>query len=315
MRYLKVLAPLSAALLSACGGSDGGSSVVAAPAPTPITGVSSHVIASFAAPWSLAFLPDGRLLVTERPPTSGVINPTALGAIRLVSRSGTVSMPIAGLPRNVGMLDVLLSPAYARTGIVYVSFMERTPRAARIGRGADDARVDPAGLAVARLRLTLDAGGGATFDHAKVIWRQTKVVSLPGSGEPGGRMTFSPDGRYLFVSAGDRQEFEPAQALDNTIGKIIRIYPDGAIPSDNPFVATAGAKPEIWSLGHRNPYGLAFDVAGRLWENEMGPQGGDELNLITAGANYGWPNVSYGDNYDGPRSPDRAPATAMRWRR
>ena len=152
-----------------------------------------------------------------------------------------------------------------------------------------------------------------------VLWRQApKIVSLPGSGEPGGRMAFSPDGRYLFVTAGIRQEFAPAQDLAGTLGKIIRLNADGSVPGDNPFSGKAGALPEIWTLGHRNAYGLAFDASGRLWSSEQGPRGGDEFNAVVAGGNYGWPNVSNGDHYDGGVIPDHTPgdgflAPAVSW--
>ena len=235
-------------------------------------------------------------------------NPTETGSLRLVSPTGTVSDPIGGLPVNIGLLDVKLDPGYATNSLVYVSFMERDPGAPRVGRNAADAGVDPSGLALARGKLRFTASG-AYIDNATVIWRQApKIVSYVGSGEPGGRIAFSPDGRYLFLTAGDRQELDSDLlfALDNTLGKIIRIYPDGTIPSDNPYRAREGAKPEIWSIGHRNAYGLAFDSSNRLWGNEMGPKGGDELNRVEAGKNYGWPAVSYGDNYDG--SPIPKPA-------
>ncbi|WP_374145709.1 PQQ-dependent sugar dehydrogenase [Sphingomonas sp. 28-63-12] len=275
------------------------------PTPTPITAVNAQAVATFVAPWSMAFLPDGRILVTERPPTATVANPVESGRLHIVTQAGVVSAPLTGLPDNVGLLDVVLDPAYGSNRTIYISFMERDPAAARFGRNASDATVDPAGLAVARVVLSSAANDVVS---ATVIWRQfPKVVAFAGSGEPGGRMAFSPDGNYLFIAAGDRQEFEPVQSLDNTLGKIVRIFPDGRIPTDNPFVGRAGAKPEIWTLGHRNPYGLAFNASGQLWENEHGPKGGDEFNLIKPGANYGWPNVSYGDNYDGGLIPKPAP--------
>jgi glucose/arabinose dehydrogenase len=143
------------------------------------------------------------------------------------------------------------------------------------------------------------SGGVARLDDIHVIWRQTKIVSEGIGGEPGGAIVISPDFKYLFISAGDRQEFTPVQQLSNTVGKIVRIGLDGSIPTDNPFTTTADAAPEIWTLGHRNAYGLAFDANGELWEHEMGPLGGDEFNLLEPGGNYGWPNVSWGDNYDG----------------
>lgn len=313
-----LLGGVASLTLAGCGGGDGGATSSPTPAPTPtppppprtITGVTATPIATFAAPWALAILPDGRVLVTERPASATTAaNPTEAGALRLVDSTGTPSQPIEGLPANVGLLDVKLDPGFASNGLVYVSFMERDPAAPRVGRNAADAGVDPAGLALARGKLRFTASGAA-IDDASILWRQTpKIVSNIGSGEPGGRIAFSPDGRYLFLSSGDRQELDKALLfpLDNTLGKIIRLFPDGAIPTDNPFRATSGAKPEIWSLGHRNPYGLAFDAKGQLWSNEMGPKGGDELNRIERGSNYGWPAVSYGNNYDD--SPITRPAS------
>jgi glucose/arabinose dehydrogenase len=269
--------------------------------------VSSEAVATFVAPWSLAFLPDGRMLVTERPPTpTSLPNPIEPGRLWLVTQEGGATA-VTGAPSNVGLLDVKLDPRYSTNRLVYISYMERDPAAPRMGRNAADTAVDPAGLAVFRAKLTINATGAASLDNPTVIWRQRpKVVSFPGSGEPGGRMVFSPDGTYLFIAAGDRQEFEPVQTLDNTLGKIVRIFPDGRVPTDNPFAGRTDALPEIWTLGHRNAYGLTFNTAGELWENEMGPKGGDELNRIQRGANYGWPNVSDGDNYDG--SPITKPA-------
>jgi len=269
----------------------------------------------------MAFLPDGKMLVTERPLTPAtLLNPIEPGRLHLVTAAGQVSDPIAGLAANVGLLDVKLDPQFSGNHLIYISFMERDPSAPRVGRYAGDPAVDPAGLAVMRGTLTIDGAGNAQVTGVSVIWRQTpKIVSNPGSGEPGGRLVFSPDGRYLFVTAGDRQELEPTliQPLSTTIGKIIRIFPDGSIPTDNPYYGQAGALPEIWTSGHRNPYGLAFNSIGELWENEMGPKGGDELNLIQRGNNYGWPNVSYGDNYDGSPIPKPAPgdgyATSAYW--
>lgn len=310
-----VVLAMSLMTVAGCGGDSAQPSTpVPTPTPTPtptppapIVAVDTQVVAAFAAPWSMAFLPDGRMLVTERPPTGPtLLNPTEPGHLRLVTPSA-VSAPLAGLPDNVGLLDVVLDPNYTRNQLVYISYMERDPTAARVGRNAQDTRVDPAGLAVVRGTLSTDASGLPTISGASIIWRQVpKIVSHPGSGQPGGRMAFSPDGRHLFIATGDRQEFEPVQSLENTLGKIVRIYPDGTIPTDNPFVGTSGARPEIWTLGHRNAYGLAFNAAGQLWEHEMGPKGGDEFNLIQRGSNYGWPNVSYGDNYD--NSPITKPA-------
>lgn len=308
--------------LSGCGGGSdsSGSGTVTTPAPTatatpspapaaprPIVGVTVTAVASLPAPWAMTFLPDGRLLVTERPPTPTTLaNPVTPGNLRIVSSAGAVSAPIGGLPANTGLLDVKLDPRFSDNRLVYVSYVERDPTAARTGRNAVDPAVDPAGLAVLRGTLSAD---GSELTGAQVIWRQLpKIVSNPGSGEYGGRLAFSPDGKYLFITSGDRQEL--ARYLfdtDNTLGKIIRLFPDGSIPPDNPFAGRTGARTEIWSLGSRNPYGLAFDPAGQLWSHDMGPSGGDEFNLVQPGLNYGWPAVSYGNNYDGGPIPKPAP--------
>ncbi len=134
-----------------------------------------------------------------------------------------------------------------------------------------------------------------------MIWRQEPKID--GRGHYGHRLAFSPDGRYLYISSGERQEFTPAQDMARTLGKILRLNPDGSVPADNPFAERGGVTAQIWTLGHRNPLGIAFAPDGRLWEVEMGPRGGDEMNLIERGRNYGWPLVSNGDHYDGRRHP------------
>jgi glucose/arabinose dehydrogenase len=255
----------------------------------------------------MAFLPDGSLLVTERPTwdAAGGDNAPVPGALRVVTPAGAVSAPLVGLPDNVGLLDVLLDPSFASNRRVLVTMLEMDKSAARVGRAAGDANYFPVGLVLAE--ATLDTSGTTpVVRNARVLWRQApKITTYPGSGEPGGRMAFSSDGAHLFVTAGDRQEYANwPQELGNTIGKTIRLLRDGSVPTDNPFSGRMGALGEIWSLGHRNPYGLAFDASGRLWQNEMGPMGGDELNVVTAGANYGWPLVSNGQNYDGSDIPD-----------
>ncbi|MFC3441384.1 PQQ-dependent sugar dehydrogenase [Sphingobium rhizovicinum] len=289
--------------LTSCGG-ESASTPTPTPTPSPpraISGVAPTLVATLESPWSLAFLPDGRMLVTQLPSgTASTADPAAPGALRLVTPSGAISDPIGGLPTNIGLLEVKLDPNYTNNRMIYISFLESDANAPRVGRNAAEPGGIPIGLALARgtLRFT---GNTAYLDNAAVIWRQMPKIVSPGpSGEPGGRMTFSPDGRYLFLTAGDRQELDKTflHSLDNSLGKIIRIYPDGAIPSDNPYRAQAGALPELWSIGHRNPYGIAFDSKGVLWEHEMGPKGGDELNRIQPGLNYGWPAVSYGNHYD-----------------
>ena len=226
-------------------------------------------------PWGLAFLPDGAMLVTERG-----------GALRLVA-DGTVSPPLAGVPEVAargqgGLLDVALDPAFATNGLVYLSYAED-------GDGGT-------GTAVARGRLVRD-GGTARLDDAAVIFRQQPKVS--GNGHFGARLAFAPDGR-LFVTLGERQKKDPAQDLAGHLGKVIRIEADGRVPPDNPFVGRAGARPEIWSYGHRNIQGAAIDpTTGRLWTVEHGARGGDEINVPAAGRNYGWPVITYGVDYSG----------------
>ena len=222
----------------------------------------------------MVFLPDGRLLVTE-----------TAGRLRVVSQSGAVGSPIAGLPavasaRQGGLLDVALDPAFATNALVYLSYAE--------------AGADGAGLAVLRGRLQAAADGSGSLNEVTVLWRQQPKIAND-TRHYGGRLAFAPDG-LLFVTAGERHQGAPAQDLATTLGKIIRIRPDGTIPADNPFIGTGGALPEIWTRGHRNPYGLVFASDGRLFASEHGPEGGDEFNLITRGANYGWRTVSQGND-------------------
>ncbi len=247
-------------------------------------------VTSFDQPWALTFLPDGRMLVTEK-----------TGNLRVVTQEGAQSRPVEGLPdvdyRGQGGLgDVILHPDYADNGIIYLSYAES---------GVGDTR----GAAVVRAVLELGERGGRLSD-AEVIWRQyPKVLD---DGHYGHRLAFDDDG-YLWISSGDRQKFTPAQDMQSNMGKILRLEQDGAIPSDNPFVNYREEEPlvdgvgpydEIWTLGHRNPLGMAFDGDGQLWVAEMGPADGDELNRIVRGANYGYPIVSNGDHYDGREIPD-----------
>lgn len=238
-------------------------------------------VASFDEPWAMEFLPDGRLLVTEKK-----------GRLLVVSADGAASLPVAGVPEvdhggQGGLGDIILHPDFADNGIVYLSYAEAGP---------DDTR----GAAVAMARLSLSADGGSLSD-LRVIWRQ--VPKVVGRGHFGHRMAFSPDG-YLFISSGERQKFDPAQDMQANLGKIVRLNADGSVPADNPFAAQGGVTAEIWTLGHRNPLGIAFDADGQLWNIEMGPAGGDELNRVIRGRNYGYPIVSNGDHYDGRDIPD-----------
>jgi glucose/arabinose dehydrogenase len=233
---------------------------------------------TFDRPFAMAFLPDGRLLVTEKP-----------GALKLWAPGGK-TIDVAGVPKVAfvnqgGLLDVALSPKFARDGLVYLTYSEPRPKGSS--------------MALARARL-VEKGGTARLGGLHVIWRQGSDGS---GGQFGGVIAFSPDGKYLFLTSGERQRKTPAQDPDQALGKILRLYPDGTTPPFNP-ISGPGARSQIWSTGHRNPYGLDFAADGRLWETEMGPQGGDELNMILPGRNYGWPVVSNGDNYDGSPIPD-----------
>ena len=229
------------------------------------------VARGLANPWAVAFLPDGRWLVTER-----------AGRLRIVERDGRVGEPVAGLPAvdaggQCGLLDVVLDPRYAENGWVYWSYAEA-------GEGGNS-------TAVARGKLQ----GPRMVEVQKIFTQQPKVSSQLHCGS---RLVFARDGR-LFVTLGDRfSRKDDAQKLDNHLGKIVRIEADGKVPADNPFVATPGAKPEIWSLGHRNVQGAALHPeTGELWVSEHGPQGGDELNRVLPGRNYGWPLLTFGRNY------------------
>lgn len=253
----------------------------------------------FNAPWALKFMANGDALVTQRIPNA---------TLSLVKPGGQV-IAATGMVANNGLLDVALSPNYSSDGLIYFSYLDLNTSAARVGRAKDDPTLEPQRMVVARARLSVSGLSVSVSNITTVFAQSPYIVAYPGSGEPGGRLAFSPDGRYLFISSGDRQELDPnfLFSLSNNLGKMIRIFPDGSIPPDNPFVGRPGALPEIWSLGHRNPYGLAFSPDGNLWSSEMGPKGGDEFNLILPSLNYGWPAVSYGDNYDG--SPIPKPAT------
>jgi glucose/arabinose dehydrogenase len=228
-------------------------------------------------PWGLSFLPDGRLLITER-----------AGHLRVLAPDGSLSEPLVGVPKVVakgqgGLLDVTLDPKFAENKLIYLSYAEA-------GDGG-------AGTAVARGRLN-DTG----IEDVQVIFRQTPKVS--GGNHFGSRLAFAPDGT-LYVTLGERFKFDPAQDLTGHLGKIVRINPDGSVPPDNPFIGQKDAQPEIWSYGHRNPQGAAIHPeTGKLWEIEFGPKGGDELNIAAPGANYGWPVVSWGKNYDDSDIPD-----------
>lgn len=243
-------------------------------------------IATFDEPWAMAFLPGHgpRALITEKK-----------GKLKLLWNDVGRVGEVAGAPQvdyggQGGFGDVVLHPDFVRNRLVYLSWVEA-------GEGGNR------GAVVGRGRLVEESGKGVRLDGLQVIWRQTPKLS--GRGHYGHRIAFGPDGK-LYISNGDRQEFDPAQDMSGTLGKIVRLNDDGTIPSDNPFYARGGATAQIWSIGHRNPLGLAFDGSGRLWDIEMGPKGGDELNLVERGRNYGYPIVSNGDHYDGKDIPDHS---------
>ena len=251
---------------------------------TPVT--ITAVAGGLEHPWSLAFLPDGRMLVTERP-----------GRLRYVDAKGTLSGPIAGVPavyaqRQGGLLDVVPDPDFAANSTIYLSYAEP-------GSG------DTNGTAVARARLD-----GMRLADVRVIFRQQPKIA---SGHHfGSRLVFARDGS-LFVTLGERNtERDSAQDLGTHIGKIVRIGKDGTVPAGNPFVGRNGALPEIWSYGHRNVQGAALHpVTGELWTHEHGPRGGDEINLVQAGRNYGWPVITYGREYHGPAIGEGTAKTGM----
>ena len=239
-------------------------------------------------PWALAFLPDRQgMLVTERP-----------GNLRVVTADGKRSAPISGVPTvwakgQGGLLDVVLSPDFKQDRMVYLSYAE--------GGGA----ADKAGTAVGRGRLSEDL---KTLKDFKVIFRQEPKLSV--GNHFGSRLVFDRDG-YLFIALGENNDRPTAQDLDKLQGKVVRIYPDGKVPDDNPFVGQSGVRPEIWSYGHRNPQGAALNPwSGTLWENEHGPKGGDELNIVERGKNYGWPTATHGINYSGQPIPEASGKTA-----
>ena len=246
------------------------------PTPAPVTApVRVQTVADgLEHPWGLAFLPDGRMLVTERP-----------GRLRIVARDGRLSEPLAGVPQVLargqgGLLDVALDPRFAANSPVYLSY-------------AEPGEEGTAGTAVARGRL-----GEGRLEDVRVIYRQQPKVAGPN--HFGSRLVFARDGT-LFVTQGDRYTYrDGAQDLSVGFGKLVRINPDGSVPRDNPFVGRAGARPEIFSYGHRNVQGAALHPqTGQLWTAEHGARGGDELNRPEAGKNYGWPVITYGVDYSG----------------
>ena len=290
----RILSPF-AVLLASCGAPPAGDSGEARAA-EPAAAFAITDVATFEEPWALAFEPGtDRLFVTEK-----------AGQLKFVKADGGIGT-VSGVPKvdyggQGGLGDVVFAPDYATSRAIYLSWAEagdNGTRGAVIGRGT----------------LACSSETACAIEGMTVIWRQSPKVS--GRGHYSHRLAFSPDGQTLFVASGDRQKFTPAQDKGANLGKVLRLNLDGTPAAGNPFAAESGVAAQVWSLGHRNILGLEFDAQGRLWDLEHGPAGGDELNLVKTGANYGWPVVSHGDHYDGkaiPRHPTRpdfaAPAIA-----
>ena len=266
--------------------------VVAADLQTKSGVVNVEPLAKLDNPWGMTFLPDGRLLITEKP-----------GRMRFFE-GGKLSDPIAGVPKVAfrgqgGLLDVEIDPKFSENQLVYLSYAEPAENQPPGTKDSIDQRLgtffrgdDPQikNGAVARARLE-----GNALKDLKVIWRQEPQI---GRGHFGGRLIFAPDGK-LFILSGERQRFEPAQDPKSALGAVVRINPDGSVPQDNPFAGKDGYRPDLYTKGNRNPLGGAiYPPTGELWINEMGPKGGDELNVIKPGKNYGWPLVCEGTHYN-----------------
>ena len=278
-----ILSPL--ALVASCGNAAmGDSEPVSTPAPSGGQGgFKAEQLASFEEPWGADFAPGTEtLFVTER---AGTIKWYDLTSKSTGSVSGAPKVDYGG---QGGLGDIAFLPsersATLGTRTVYLSWVEA---------GSGDTR----GAVVGRGKLVCGTGGTCAIEGLQVIWRQSPKVD--GRGHFSHRIAFSPDGKYLFVSSGERQKMSPAQDTSNNLGSIVRLNLDGTPASGNAFTGQAGKAQDIWSYGHRNVLGLAFDAQGRLWDLEHGPAGGDEINLVKKGANYGWPIVSEGDHYDG----------------
>lgn len=274
-------APFALGLLAACGADAQNLSTSAKP-------FAEAEVATFNEPWAMVFLPgSGRAM------TDAALITEKSGKLKLVDTKTGKAVDVAGVPAvsyagQGGLGDVIVHPDFAANQYVYLSWVEES----------DGVK----GAAVGRAKLI--TGEAPRLEGLQVIWRQEPKVT--GNGHFGHRLAFGPDG-MLYISSGERQKFDPAQDMNANLGKIVRLTDTGMIPSDNPFYDQGRIKAQIWSLGHRNPLGLAFDADGRLWNQEMGPRHGDELNLVKKGANYGYPKVSNGSHYDGRDIPDHKP--------
>jgi glucose/arabinose dehydrogenase len=284
------LLTLPALLLAGCNGfgegiASGNSAAPQATAASIGPGFAIAPVSQYDEPWAMTFLPDGHFLVTEKRGRLRLERP--FGREANGSAIYVEGVPAVDYGGQGGLGDVILHPRFAINGLVYLSWVEAGP-------------ADTRGAAVGRGRLIHD-GSSARLEGFTTIWRQAPKVE--GRGHFGHRLAFGPDGK-LYVSNGDRQKFDPAQDMNATLGKVVRLNDDGSVPADNPFVKNGGAAAQIWTLGHRNILGLAFDGRGQLWAAEMGPKNGDEFNRIERGSNYGYPIVSNGSHYDGRDIPD-----------
>ena len=252
----------------------------------------TKIVASFDEPWAMTALPrihnqPLRLLITQK-----------AGELLIVDTATGVKTSVNGVPKVAyggqgGLGDIILAPDFATSNNIYISYVEA-------GTGSDSNKF---GAKVIKATLTGLDTDAPRLQAVTLIWEQTP--KLKGQGHYSHRLLFSPDGQYLYISSGERQEKTPAQDMSVNLGKIIRLHPDGSVPADNPFAQNGSdIATQFWTIGHRNVLGMAFDDKGRLWAHEMGPRGGDEFNLIEKGNNYGWPVVSNGRNYSGTDIPD-----------
>lgn len=275
MRLLSITA--ASLTLIACTGAEPGNGQQPAAQPETTTAdlpFTVTTVADFDAPWAMTFLPDGRMLVTEK-----------AGTLLLVSADGKTKSPVSGIPAvdsagQGALKDVVLAPGFAQNRQVYFSYSQ-------VGNG---------GKGVVLARGTLTDGASPALTGVQTLFQGNPYVD--GDGHYSGRIAFAPDGRHVFFTNGERQKFDPSQDPKSTLGKMLRLTLDGKAAGD-PGLTAKGFHPAVWSYGHRNLLGIAFDQAGNLWEQEMGPKGGDEVNLILPGRNYGYPIVSDGDHYDG----------------
>jgi glucose/arabinose dehydrogenase len=297
MRFPTFALSLCALAIASCGNAQSGDSAQK-PASEPPFKIAQVGTETFNEGWAISLEPgSGRIFITEKGGTMKVVEPKT-------GQVGSVTgIPPVAYGGQGGLADFIFAPDFVRTHTVYLSWAEA-------GDGGNK------GGAVGKGELYCPSLDKCSIDNLKVIWRQQPKVA--GVLQYALRMTFSPDGKYLFVSSGDRVAIEYVQKTDNNLGKIVRLTPDGKPAPGNPMAGKGSPTDEIWTIGHRNPLGLQFDLKGQLWDLEHGPAGGDEINRLKAGDNYGWPVVSNGDNYNGtpiPRHPTHPEfhAPAISW--